>query len=599
MGCGTKLAPSTYAAMRQEVLDMMKNKRLTGDCDDPYYDCLDNDYLIPVVFHVVQNQASLTIYPIADSQLENLIYELNRVFEGSHPIQTTLDPDFADLFSGNTRIRFVKAAVDPLGNPHSGIERRITDKSHFIDDSFDDIDTSTVATNSEYIVKHYSSGGLDAWPRTKYLNVWICPLYGGILGYATFPEYDLVRPLLSGVVLTDKVFGFYAPPYKLAAHEIGHWLGLLHTFTDNCTTSCGYTSGDLCEDTPTDTARYDCAITYACGHKNMNENFMDYSSCPKMFSKEQLKRMKCQLESYRSTFVLSKSCIGILSSIKLTPETGTSRVCYGNSIAIGTSSHSGFTYEWQVLPSGVASFTTTSPIANVITVTNTSPTYKGEVTILLRLKLLDSLGIIAPCGTGSWVEHKLWFGGIATAPIINSPTLSATVANVWDLCNAQRSEFTADLPGYPESLMTGVIYNWTVTGGTIIGGSGTNQIVVDWTDYGSSSIGTVKVSVVNGCGGIQSDTDYWTRACPFRIPSWATLSPNPANGYVVVAVKEDIQVSPNALSISVRDLKGVEKVFYTTLSRQTVLDIRGLKAGFYFVMIQNGTAIETLRLIVE
>ncbi|TAF33965.1 MAG: hypothetical protein EAZ57_04510 [Cytophagales bacterium] len=161
-GCGTVLDEASYEAMRQKVQDMLKNKRLTVGCNDPYASCPDIPYLIPVVFHVVQNQNGLANYPITDVQLEKLIVELNQVFAGTHTAQTTIDPDFAPVSAGNTKIRFKRTNVDPSGAPHSGIERRTTWKSAFYPDAYTNEETSINASNSGDIVKYEASGGLDA-----------------------------------------------------------------------------------------------------------------------------------------------------------------------------------------------------------------------------------------------------------------------------------------------------------------------------------------------------------------------------------------------------------------------------------------------------
>jgi hypothetical protein len=64
--------------------------------------------------------------------LEDLIVKINQNFAGTHPLQSSIDPDFAFRFAGNTGIKFVLARIDPSGNPHSGLEKRNKHQNHFL-----------------------------------------------------------------------------------------------------------------------------------------------------------------------------------------------------------------------------------------------------------------------------------------------------------------------------------------------------------------------------------------------------------------------------------------------------------------------------------
>ncbi|MCB0396328.1 MAG: T9SS type A sorting domain-containing protein [Flavobacteriales bacterium] len=249
---------------------------------------------IPTVVHVVYNTSGQNH---SDASVQSQIDAMNADFRLLNSDKSTAPSVFQSL-QGDAEIEFCLAQRDPNGNPTTGITRTQTN-------------TSSFSTNDD--VKYTSSGGKDAWPRDKYLNLWVCDISGGILGYAQFPGGPAAT---DGVVLHTDYFGTINAntPFNLGrtgTHEVGHWLGLYHIWGD---ANCG---NDQVSDTPTQqTSNSGCPsfphVTCSNGpNGDMFMNYMDYvnDACMVMFSLGQNSRMQGVVDGSRSSLKTSDGCV--------------------------------------------------------------------------------------------------------------------------------------------------------------------------------------------------------------------------------------------------------------------------------------------------
>jgi len=151
------------------------------------------------------------------------------------------------------------------------------------------------------------------------LNMYFSAPGGGLLGWATFPNWYASDPKSDGVViLNDSLPGGAAAPYDLgdtATHEVGHWLGLYHTFQGGCRAVEGVAGGDLVKDTPRVASPNFGApaplsvdscpnAAHEPGKPRLDlvENFMDYTDDIAMdsFTKGQTTRMQRYWTKYRA-----------------------------------------------------------------------------------------------------------------------------------------------------------------------------------------------------------------------------------------------------------------------------------------------------------
>ncbi len=256
---------------------------------------------IPVVVHVVYANA-------AQNVSATRVYEQIAVLNADYRKQNTDITNVPAAWQGiaaDFEVQFCLAAVDPNGNWTDGINRVSTSTTSFSD--------------SNDGVKYASLGGTNVWDRNVYLNIWVCNLSSGLLGYAQFPGGAAAT---DGVVIDYAYFGKTgaSAPYnkgRTATHEVGHWMGLRHIWGDD-NGACSLT--DYCGDTPNQAdENYGCftvgqVLTDNCSTTApgvMWSNYMDYTddACMYFFTNDQKTRAWAVLNGSRLPLQTSVGCI--------------------------------------------------------------------------------------------------------------------------------------------------------------------------------------------------------------------------------------------------------------------------------------------------
>ncbi len=252
---------------------------------------------IPVVVHVLYHTEAENI---PDSQIHSQIAVLNKDFRALNDDRNKVPAVWSGLVH-DAGIEFSLATLDPAGNTTTGINRRQTHRKSFPVPVFED---------DPEPIKFDSMGGVDAWPREQYLNIWVGRLQGGILGYAQFPGGPAGT---DGVVILNTAFGsggIAQAPFDLgrtATHEIGHWFNLRHIWGDE--PDCG--ADDLVADTPLQADKNFGRPTFphiSCNNGpagDMFMNYMDYvdDDSMYMFTLGQCDRMHAAITAVRSSFL--------------------------------------------------------------------------------------------------------------------------------------------------------------------------------------------------------------------------------------------------------------------------------------------------------
>jgi len=258
---------------------------------------------VPVVVHLLWNTNDQNL---PDNVIQSQIDVVNQDYTRANA-DTVQTPLIWRTYAGNPELQFCLAQRTSSNQPTNGIDRK---------------QTSVASFYANDAMKYDTAGGANSWDPNHYLNIWVCNLSGGVLGYGLQPYY--AGTTMDGIVVNYIAFGtigsVLASQYnkgRTTTHEIGHWLGLYHPWGDDGGACWG---DDSIADTPNQADHtYGCPaypLTDACTPNFPGVMFMDYmdytdDACMNMFSYDQSLKMLAVLNSMRPSILSSPGCTAV------------------------------------------------------------------------------------------------------------------------------------------------------------------------------------------------------------------------------------------------------------------------------------------------
>lgn len=582
---------------------------------------------IPVVVHVVYFNATQNI---SDARILSQIDVLNADFRRLNA-DAANTPGAWQSIAADCEVNFCLATQTPGGLATTGIERRSTTVNGF-------------STNDN--VKRFANGGLDAWDASKYLNLWVCDLSGGLLGYAQFPGGPAAT---DGVVCDYAYFGTIGatPPFHLgrtATHEVGHWLNCYHIWGDDGI-SCNGT--DQVADTPNQAdENYGCPAFPAVSCSNgpngdMFMNYMDYTddACMNLFTNGQKARMQSLFSAggSRVSLLSSQGCqppsgggtCGSPTGLNATGVTQTGATLNWTSVSGATA----YNLQWQVSGAGswntVTNLSTTSYALSGLTA---GTTYNFQVQAVCGATSgTYSTASSFTTTSGNCSDQYEANNSLTTAKVIPVNTAftaqiaSSTDKDYYKFANTSATrnikiELTTLPFDYDLRLYRKNTNNNNYTQLAVSENAGTaNELII----YNTTTVSTNYVAYVFGFNGVFSTSQCYTLKVSLSATNWRTdgstdgqteeieipvvfenaefgMFPNPAKDQLTVEVplEKDADVAVSIMDVAGKVAVQQHRMMVKGDNRMT-LDVSSLPNGVYFVQVRNGELAGTRKLVVN
>ncbi|MBD3581809.1 zinc-dependent metalloprotease [Flavobacterium selenitireducens] len=268
---------------------------------------------IKVVFHVLYKN---DVQNITDEQINSQLASMNADFRRMNTDFATVVPQAFQCHASDMEICFVKATVDPNGQPATGITRKL------------------VAPGFDLETQYYTDAGQPAWDTSRYLNIWIGRFQTfGYLGFGT-PPAAAGQPY-DGLCISYKTVGCDGsaiPPFnkgRTIVHELGHYFGLSHPWGEDGSACGDMTNDDHVGDIPSINDPHFGNPTYP-ENSNMCQpdengamfmNFMDYVNDEAMafFTDDQKAIVQATLSTARMSLLGTKD-LAVEKGISIYPN---------------------------------------------------------------------------------------------------------------------------------------------------------------------------------------------------------------------------------------------------------------------------------------